>query len=381
MSIKVYTPSSGAAGATGPTGPTGPSGSLGTSPTITPSSASAVALTVQGLASQTGDLEDWKNSSGTTLAKIDASGNFSTPSLSVSGLTGATQPSRYVGSTTSGAPASGTFSVGDFIVDHTATIWVCVSAGTPGTWWPTISSDIVLRSANATATVNETTVFTGSSANQTINAPANPQSGAIWKIVNRGTVPTTAGFSTNQVYVLGTTASVSSYAVPVGGSYTFVNYNGGNWYMIESNDADDIVNQPQWFTSATLTNNLSLPTGSDTRLSFVANIDPNNWWNASTKAWTPTVAGNYYVALQVLFASGTAGTGHQTNIQISKNGSTQSAIAQIAEQASGIGISVTTSAIVAMNGSTDYIAFTAYSSDAMTISGGSGSQVSIFKVG
>ena len=67
--------------------------------------------------------------------------------------------------------------------------------------------------------------------------------------------------------------------------------------------------------------------------------------------------------------------------QISKNGSTQSAIAQIAEQASGIGISVTTSAIVAMNGSTDYIAFTAYSSDAMTISGGSGSQVSIFKVG
>ena len=39
------------------------------------------------------------------------------------GLTGATNATRYVGGTTNGPPSSGTFAVGDFIVDETASIW------------------------------------------------------------------------------------------------------------------------------------------------------------------------------------------------------------------------------------------------------------------
>lgn len=50
------------------------------------------------------------------------------------GLTGATAVSRYVGATTSGAPTSGTFAVGDHIIDQSGKIWICTSAGTPGTW-------------------------------------------------------------------------------------------------------------------------------------------------------------------------------------------------------------------------------------------------------
>lgn len=50
------------------------------------------------------------------------------------GLTGATAASRYVGATASGAPASGTFAVGDFVIDQTAKIWICTVAGSPGTW-------------------------------------------------------------------------------------------------------------------------------------------------------------------------------------------------------------------------------------------------------
>lgn len=50
------------------------------------------------------------------------------------GLTGATQTSRYVGATVSGAPITGTFSVGDFVIDHSGTIWICTVAGSPGTW-------------------------------------------------------------------------------------------------------------------------------------------------------------------------------------------------------------------------------------------------------
>lgn len=54
--------------------------------------------------------------------------------LAPAGLTGATVASRYVGATASGAPVSGTFAVGDYVVDRTGSFWVCTAAGTPGTW-------------------------------------------------------------------------------------------------------------------------------------------------------------------------------------------------------------------------------------------------------
>lgn len=55
-------------------------------------------------------------------------------SLGILGLTGATAASRYVGATASGAPGSGTFAVGDFVIDQTGVVYVCTVAGTPGTW-------------------------------------------------------------------------------------------------------------------------------------------------------------------------------------------------------------------------------------------------------
>lgn len=54
--------------------------------------------------------------------------------FSAGGLTGATAGSRYVGATTGGAPGSGTFVVGDFVIDRTGAVWVCTVAGSPGTW-------------------------------------------------------------------------------------------------------------------------------------------------------------------------------------------------------------------------------------------------------
>lgn len=49
-------------------------------------------------------------------------------------LTGATAATRYVGGTTTGAPVSGTFAVGDFVVAEDGGIEVCTVAGSPGTW-------------------------------------------------------------------------------------------------------------------------------------------------------------------------------------------------------------------------------------------------------
>lgn len=50
------------------------------------------------------------------------------------GLPGAPAATRYVGGTTAGAPSSGTFAAGDFVVDQTGVIWICTTGGTPGTW-------------------------------------------------------------------------------------------------------------------------------------------------------------------------------------------------------------------------------------------------------
>jgi hypothetical protein len=48
-------------------------------------------------------------------------------------LSGLTQ-GRFVGVTTYGAPAAGTFSVGDYVVDQSGNMYVCTIAGAPGTW-------------------------------------------------------------------------------------------------------------------------------------------------------------------------------------------------------------------------------------------------------
>src|SRR5690349_16930342 len=76
-----------------------------------------------------------------TLASVLTAGNTASGQniigvgeLAVTGLTGATAASRYVGATTAGPPASGTFAVGDHVVDQQGFTWVCITAGTPGTW-------------------------------------------------------------------------------------------------------------------------------------------------------------------------------------------------------------------------------------------------------
>ena len=79
------------------------------------------------------------------LALLDTANTFTTsltvqaglvtaPAVSISGLTGATAASRYVGATASGAPTSGTFLLGDHVVDQAGSIHVCTTGGTPGTW-------------------------------------------------------------------------------------------------------------------------------------------------------------------------------------------------------------------------------------------------------
>lgn len=69
------------------------------------------------------------NLRGVIKAICGALGTGTTPSNP-----GATAPARFAGGTTGGAPVSGTFAVGDFVVDETGGFWVNTIAGSPGTW-------------------------------------------------------------------------------------------------------------------------------------------------------------------------------------------------------------------------------------------------------
>lgn len=69
---------------------------------------------------------------GRSGAVVAVSGDYA--GVVASFLTGATAASRYVGSTTSGAPVSGTFATGDFVIARDGHLFVCVTGGSPGTW-------------------------------------------------------------------------------------------------------------------------------------------------------------------------------------------------------------------------------------------------------
>lgn len=69
------------------------------------------------------------------IASPTFTGITTAPEFSASGLTGATTASRYVGATTGGAPVTGTFAVNDWVITPSG-VYVCVTAGSPGTWQP-----------------------------------------------------------------------------------------------------------------------------------------------------------------------------------------------------------------------------------------------------
>lgn len=71
----------------------------------------------------------------TNVTTITASSTITGTASVTTGLTGATTQIRYVGGVTgSTAPSSGTFALGDTVVGTGGVIFVCTTAGSPGTW-------------------------------------------------------------------------------------------------------------------------------------------------------------------------------------------------------------------------------------------------------
>jgi hypothetical protein len=112
-----------------------------------------------------------------------------------------------------------------------------------------------------------------------------------------------------------------------------------------------------YYVKLARTSNQTINNGSDTLIGFSAMGDPNSWFNSGNNRITPTVAGNYCINAMVKWEAGAATNTVQSNIQIRRNGSTV-ALSVLGIQTHTYTMNV--SAIVTLNGSTDYIELTAY---------------------
>jgi hypothetical protein len=82
----------------------------------------------------TTDQYQWTDGGGNALAGVKYNGFVYAPTFAPTSQTGATGAARYFAATVAGPPQSGTWAVGDVVPDHAGTEWVCVAAGTPGSW-------------------------------------------------------------------------------------------------------------------------------------------------------------------------------------------------------------------------------------------------------
>ena len=111
-------------------------------------------------------------------------------------------------------------------------------------------------------------------------------------------------------------------------------------------------------------------TASDVLIAFVSDFDPQNWWNSSTKQFLPTISGYYEVTLNGWW-SGTYSVNNQHNLQARKNGGTFLISQAQITSATFSGFSSGGTKLIYLNGTTDYVDFTAYTGVPQTLLKGS----------
>jgi hypothetical protein len=191
-----------------------------------------------------------------------------------------------------------------------------------------------------------------------------------------GSANDTKGFA--NTFILGTALSATK------ANYTYVN-NLSVQGNIESNT--------NYVVTLSLTANQTLPSNTDTVLTLDPRNDPNNWFNRTAgtgltaRRITPTVPGYYHIDYQVSWQPGVSAIGAQNNIQVMKvTGGVVNAISIVQQPIMTTSVNTTqnTSVITYMNGSTDYLYFQAYSSNASQVvtgtADGNWTKVEVFKI-
>jgi hypothetical protein len=143
------------------------------------------------------------------------------------------------------------------------------------------------------------------------------------------------------------------------------------------------LNAPgNYYVKLAKTTNQTILTSGDTLIAFTATSDTNGWYSGITTRTTPTVAGTYNVSAMLNWQAGASSFVNQSNIQIRKNGSTF-ALSIVGVQTHPYTLNAC--GIVTMNGTTDYIDFTAYTSNptSQVVAGtadGAWTKMEIFKI-
>jgi hypothetical protein len=154
-------------------------------------------------------------------------------------------------------------------------------------------------------------------------------------------------------------------------------YNSGStigWHKVITNNGPQIINggltattitainptKNQYICDIGLASDQTITTSVDTLIDFIDVVDDYDWYDPSGRTFRPNIEGYYHIDFNVWFDASTVSTG-QYNIQLRKNGNTVAIIQQPTIN-NGTGQSLTCSKLVYLNGTTDYLDFTAYQS-------------------
>lgn len=130
---------------------------------------------------------------------------------------------------------------------------------------------------------------------------------------------------------------------------------------------DNLDAKGGYYMVAGLSSDQSLTSNSNNTIQLTDKDDPNNWWDATSYKFQPNVAGYYFISTIVHFSfSGTTNNSVQCNVQILKNNTTVG-ISQVLIDQNPVSINLsrsqTLTAIVYLNGSSDFIKITGYANN------------------
>lgn len=185
--------------------------------------------------SATGDVLRVRENNGTThdlllltssTLVLDGQQISAAASLELSGLTGAIQASRYVGATTSGAPVSGTFAVGDFVIARDGHVWICTVAGSPGTF---VDAGTASGITDITSVDNSVIITGPTGPTADLSVADSPAVGGI----------TVTGTPSVGDVLTATSSTTADWEPPSPGTgIEFDTLNAGDWLDVESTSTD-----------------------------------------------------------------------------------------------------------------------------------------------
>jgi len=155
--------------------------------------------------------------------------SISQEAIGATGLPGATAASRYAGATASGAPTSGTFAVGDFIVDQSGSTWICTaSSQTASATTASGNGNLITFTASNSFSPGQYVNVTGFSNTgyNVSNAYINSASSTQFTVVSSATGSTTG---TGTAVTTGTWTRQLPSTTQVAGKNGFINGDFGVW--------------------------------------------------------------------------------------------------------------------------------------------------------